>query len=154
MEPETTLKEWVRQHHVTWELGPWQELVEHRPATVGFELRLFGQHAPHSGASPGCDECAALHRKLRAIAFAAFPKEHRPTRYEVTPFDASFHLRPESAWTPEVQLAVRLVHREGYLAPLDECEKRCAGEIQEALRGLGVQPKTWSASRAATTLEG
>jgi hypothetical protein len=21
MEPETTLKEWARQHHVTWELG-------------------------------------------------------------------------------------------------------------------------------------
>lgn len=154
MEPETTLKDWVRQHHVTSELGPWKELVEHRPVTVGFELRLFGQHSPHSGASPGCGECVALYRKLRAIAFAAFPREHRPTKYEVAPFDAALHLRPESQWTPEVQLAVRLVHREGYLGPLDECEKRCAGEIQEALRGLGVQPKTWSASRAATILEG
>jgi len=149
MESEATLKEWVRQHRVTWELGAWQELVEHRSMTVGFELRLFGRHGPHSGANPGCQQCVSLHEKLRAIAFAAFPKEHRPTKYELEPFDASFHLRPESQWKPEVQLTVHIVHRDGYLRPLDECEKRCAEEIQKALRALGVQPKSWSDSRKA-----
>ena len=79
--------------------------------------------------------------------FAAFPKEHRSTKYEVEPFDASFHLRAESEWAPEVQLTVHIVHREGYLRPLDECEKRCADEIQKALRGLGVQPKSWPQTR-------
>lgn len=143
MEPEAALEDWIRQHRVTWELGPWQELVDQRPTTVGFELRLFAQHAPDAGAMPGCPECRSLHEKLRSVALAAFPKEHRPTQYEIEPFDASFHLRPESEWTPEVQLTVRLVHREGYLRPLDECEKRCADEIQRALRRLGVQPKKW-----------
>ena len=147
MEPEVTLKEWVRQHRVTWELGALQELVAHRPATVGFELRLFGQHGPHSGATPGCQQCVSLYEKLRSIALATFPKEHRPTNYEVEPFDASLRLRPESEWTPEVQLTVHIVHREGYLRPLDECEKRCADEIQRALRRLGVQPKSWSDAR-------
>jgi hypothetical protein len=147
MEPEVTLEDWVRLHHVTWELGPWQELVEHAPATVGFELRLFGRHGPDVHARPGCAECGALHGKLRAIALAALPKEHRPTKYEIEPFDASFHLRPQSYWTPEVQLTLRIVHREGYLRPVDECEERCAKEIQQALRALGVQPKTWSDSR-------
>ena len=60
MEAEATLEEWVRQHRVTWELGAWQELVDNRPTTVGFELRLFGQHGPHSGASPGCEQCVSL----------------------------------------------------------------------------------------------
>lgn len=147
MEPEATLKNWVRQHRVTWELGPWQELAEHRPMTVGFELRLFGRHEPHVHASPGCRQCVPLYERLRAIAVAALPKEHRPTRYQIEPFDAAFRLRPESEWTPEVQLTVHIVHREGYLRPLDECEKRCAEEIQLALRGLGVQPRTWSDSR-------
>lgn len=150
MEPETTLKHWVRQHRVTWELGAWQELVEHQPTTVGFELRLFGQHDPHVQASPGCPECISLHERLRAVAEAALPREHRPTRYEIEPFEAAFRLRPESEWKPEVQLTVRIVHREGYLRPLDECEKRCAEEIQLALRGLGVQPRTWSDSRKGT----
>jgi len=153
METEATLKEWVRQHRVTWELGAWQELAEHQVTTVGFELRLFGQHGPHSGASPGCEQCVSLHEKLRAIALAAFPKEHRPTKYEVEPFDASFRLRPESEWTPEVQLTVHIVHRDGYLRPLDECEKRCAEEIQKALRGLGVQPKSWSDTRRGVSPE-
>ena len=146
METNATLKEWVALHHVTWELGTWQEVVDHRVTAVGFELRLFGQHAPLVRPSPGCSECRPVFERLRAIAFAAFPKEHRATKYDIEPFDASFHLRPESAWRPEVQLCVHIVHREGYLRPLDACEKQCAEEIQAALRRLGVQPKRWSDS--------
>ena len=149
MEAEATLKDWVRDHRVTWEIAPLQELVDQRPATVGFELHLFGRHGADVHASPGCLECHTLHQRLRAIAAAAFPREQRPTRYEIEPFDASFHLRPEAQWTPEVQLTVRIVHGEGYLRPLDDCEKRCAEEIQSALRRLGVQPRTWSDARAA-----
>jgi hypothetical protein len=149
MEAEATLGHWVREHRVTWEIGPLQELVDQRPATVGFELRLFGRHDPDRQASPGCRECLSLHQRLRAIAAAAFPRDTRPTRYEIEPFDGSFHLRPESEWADEVQLTVRIVHGDGYLRPLDECEKRCAEEIQAALRRLGVQPRTWSDARAA-----
>jgi hypothetical protein len=144
MEPEATLRDWIRQHHVTWELGAWQELVDRHPTTVGFDLRLFGQHGRHVHASPGCRECVSLYEKLRAIALAAFPKEHRPTEYVIDPFQAALRMRPESEWAPEVQLTVHIVHRDGYLRPLDECEKRCAEEIQKTLRGLGVQAKSWS----------
>ena len=153
METEATLQEWVRQHRVTWELGAWQESVEHRVTTVGFELRLFGRHEPHVHASPGCSECVPVFERLRAIALASFPKEHRPTKYEVEPFHAALHLRPESEWKPEVQLTVHIVHREDYLRPLDECEKRCAEEIQKALRGLGVQPRSWSDTRRGVSPE-
>ena len=153
METEATLKEWVRQHRVTWELGSWQELVEHRVTTIGFELRLFGRHAPHVHRRPGCRECVPVFERLRAIALAAFPKEHRPTKYEVEPFHAALHLRPESEWKPEVQLTLHIVHREDYLRPLDECEKRCAEEIQKALRGLGVQPRSWSDTRRGVSPE-
>lgn len=151
MVPDATLEGWVREFRMTFELSPWQELVDRRPAPVGYELRLFARHAPHSGAMPGCQQCVSLHNKLRAIAVAAFPKEHRPTMYELQPFDASFHLRPESEWAPEVQLTVHIIHRDGYLRALDECEKRCADEIQKALRNLGVQPKTWSETRRAVS---
>src|SRR3972149_5716673 len=118
MEAEATLEEWVRQHRVTWELGAWQELVDNRPTTVGFELRLFGQHGPHSGASPGGEQCVSLYEKLRPLALAVFPTEHRPTKYEVGPFAASLHLRPESEWKPEVQLPVPTVPRSVTADPL------------------------------------
>jgi hypothetical protein len=106
MEPKAPLTNWVRQHKVTWEIGPWQEMVDHHATVVGFELRLFGRHGPHARVMAGCPECVDLHGKLRTIAVAAFPTEQRPTQYEVEPFDASFHLRPESHWEPEVQLTV------------------------------------------------
>ena len=149
MEAQATLAHWVREHRVTWEIGPLQELVDYRPATVGFELRLFGRHDPGLKASPGCQACLVLHQRLRAIAAAAFPRDERATRYEIDPFDGSFHLRPETEWADEVQLSVRIVHRDGYLRPLDECEKRCADEIQSALRRLGAQQRVWSDARAA-----
>jgi hypothetical protein len=151
MAAETALEDCVRRHHVTWELGPWQELVDRRPTAVGFELRLFGQHDPETHASPGCGACASLHRKLRDIAAAVLPKEARPTEYRVEPFDASLHMRPEGAWKPEVQLSVHIVHRHGYLQAVDECEKRCVDEIQSALRGLGVQPRTWRDAAAGAS---
>lgn len=122
MEPEAMLKRWVQQHRVSWELGPWQEMVDRQVTTVGFELRLFGQHEPQVHPSPGCHQCVPLRERLRAIALAALPKEHRPTRYDIEPFDASFHLRSESRRRSEVQLTVHIVHREGFLRPLDECE--------------------------------
>jgi hypothetical protein len=148
MELDSTLKEWVREHRVTCELGAWQELVESRVTTVGFELRLFGRHDPHLQVNPGCHKCVAVFDRLRAIALAAFPKEHRPTTYEIDPFDASFHLRPEAEWSPEVQLAVHIVHRDGYLRPVDDCERKCVEEIRNNLGRLGVQARTWSESRA------
>ena len=147
METTATFREWVLKHSVTWEVGAWQELVERQVTTVGFELRLFGRHEPGVHAGTGCDNCVPVFERLRAIALATFPKEHRPTRYEVEPFDASLHYRPESEWTPEVQLTVHVVHREDYLRPVDACERRCAEEIQQALRGLGAQPRTWSNTR-------
>lgn len=152
METVATIKEWVLMHKVTWEVGPWQELSEHQVMTVGFELRLFGQHEAHTHATAGCDNCASVFERLRAVALAALPKEHRPTTYVVEPSDGSFHHRPESGWTPEVQLTVHIVHREDYLSPVDACERRCAEEIQQALRGLGVQPKTWSNTRRRATM--
>ena len=81
-------------------------------------------------------------------ALGAFPRDERPTRYEIEPFDVSFHLRSESAWTPEVQLAVHIIHGERYLRPVDDCDRRCAAEIQANLRRLGVQPQRWSEGRA------
>ena len=149
LETAETLGSWIREHHVTWEVSPWQEIVGHSPTAVGFEVRLYARHAPGRIPDPGCDLCAALHEKLRAIALSVLPKEPRPTQYTIEPFKASLHLRPEGHWDPEVELVMHIVHREEYLRGVDDCEKRCAGEIQDGLRGLGVQPKSWHDSRGA-----
>ena len=143
-----TTTAWIRDHKVTWEMSPWQEIADRRSVTVGFELRLLARHTADQHPAPGCHACVSVYEGLRAIARQAFPPGAAASLYEIEPFDASFHLRPEGQWTPEVQLAVHIVHRAGYLRPVDECEKRCVELIKKNLEALGVQPKTWSDARA------
>jgi hypothetical protein len=135
---------WIREHRVTSEFGRLIELVEHQPVSIGFELRLFARHAAQERIMPGCERCRDLYQQLCRVAQAAFPRGGRATRYEIDPFDAAFHLRPEASWLPEVQLTVHIVHREGYLGAVDDCQKACADEMRKGLGRLGVQERTWS----------
>lgn len=144
MNTEDTLRRWIRDHRICWEIAPLIEMNDGARMQVGFELRLFARHRPECHPAPGCPECRDLYEKLRVLAITVFPTETRPTRYDIAPFDASFHLRPESEWLPEVQLTVLIVHRDGYLMPVDACEGRCAKEIQESLHRLGARPKAWT----------
>jgi hypothetical protein len=137
------LRLWIRDHRVCWEIGPLTEHDGHASRPVGLELRLFASHAADADAAPGCAVCVELHQTLRAVALLALPEEPRPSRYEFEPFDSSFHMRPESGWRPEVQLVLRIVHGHDFFAPVDECERRCAAEIQDRLRCFGVQPRAW-----------
>ena len=149
VETEATLKEWVREGRVTWEIANMGEQVEHSRVNVGFEVRLFAQHPDGKSVDPGCEDCQELFGRLRTIAESVFPKGQRPTRYDIDSFDSSLHHRAESHWTPEVQLTIRIEHREGHFQEVDECEKRCAEEIQAGLKALGVQPRTWNERRSA-----
>lgn len=111
---------------------------------VGFELNLFGRLQERATLGPrGFSECIALHQKLKEIALSALPKEVRPSRSEIDSYRASMYFRPQSGSMPEVQLTVRVLHRERYFDPIDDCEIRCAGEIQDSLRALGAQPNAW-----------
>lgn len=152
MESETTLKQWVQEHRVAWETARWHEMVGREATAVGFELRLFGQHKTPAHPNPGCRECVALHSRLSAIVKSVLPQDRRVTEFEIEPFDASFHLRPESDWVAEVELTVHIVHREDHLRPVDECQRRCTEVIQKGLAALGVRPRAWS--RATPSLSG
>lgn len=145
------LTAWAQQHEVTWELSPWHEMAAGRVTSVGLELRLFARHDAEAHPSPGCALCVNLYEQLRQLAMTCLPTEPHATRYDIDPFDSAFHLRPEHHWIPEIQVALHITHRDGYLAPLDECEKRCADEIQRALRRLGAQPRVWSEMSVAKT---
>ena len=138
------LQSWIREHKVCWELLPHWMSDRGNRVQVGFELNLFAQHGPSVLASPGCPKCQDLFRVLQQIAQAALPTENRPTRYEICPFDSSFHLRPETRMKNEVQLTLLLIHRENVLDPVDDCEHKCATEIEERLKELGAQRRVWS----------
>jgi hypothetical protein len=58
MEPKSVtvnLGTWIHDHRVTWDADPWLEMVDHKPASIGFELRLFARAANHQHPTLSCD---------------------------------------------------------------------------------------------------
>ena len=146
---EEVLRDWIQEHSVCWESSPMVEMYEGRRTQVGFELNLFGRHPAlvHS-ASGRNSEGLALYQKLKAIALFSLPSEIRPSRYEIDPYHAALHFRPENGLTPEIQLTIRVLHREQYFDPIDACESRCANEITARLCALGAQKCVWNTRSA------
>lgn len=141
---EETLKQWVRQHQVTWEVSPQREMVDGASLrVVGYEVRLYGL-VPSETGSPGCEECVGTYERLRAIAMASLPADGGHTRCEVERFDSSLHMRPDSEWRPEIELTIHLTHRRAYASPPDALEKEATEAIQDRLKRLGAQPGRWT----------
>ncbi len=134
---EEPLADWVRAHHVCWDVAP-----SRRPGEgghPGFELTLLALCGSRRGIDPARPECHATYERLAAIAARALPAA---VPHHVEPYDAAVHLRPESAFAPEVELIV-----EAFPDPADAQGVRAS--MEEALRRLGVKAKTWSEAAAA-----
>jgi hypothetical protein len=139
-----SLRAWIREHRVCWELSPRYEVHEHRLIQVGFELALFARQPDTFEEAPGSEACRRHYEMLREVALAALPKDAHSARCELEPFDASVHLRRETSWALELELKVLILRRDATFGNVDQDERRYAEEIQEALRRLGAQPRTWS----------
>ncbi len=57
--------------------------------------------------------------------------------YEIRVFDASIHYSSQRRFRPEVILAIKIMHREGFDHPTDSCEVRVLNEMEENLKNLG-----------------
>jgi hypothetical protein len=78
---------------------------------------------------------------LRRIATEAVPREVRPTRVALEPFEPALYDSAEVPGADEVRLDVRLTHRDRYDAPIDACEDRCLREIRARLKQIGVRER-------------
>ena len=143
---ERALQDWIRAHRVTWERQPHYELAGPKRVHVGYDVRLFARHPQPLHDDPGCAECVRIHRTLCDVASAALPETGPTTGVSIEPFHPMFALRPESDWAPEVEVAVE-VFQPGAVAPSDSDEDACVRRMEDELRRLGVQPRTWRAPR-------
>jgi hypothetical protein len=142
------VRAWIEEHRVCWELAPRVELHDHQRVQVGFDLTLLARHSPTTVDAPGCDECYRHYEMLREIALLALPKGIHPTQCAFSAFDAAHHMRPETRWAPEVQLTIEITHRADTFGGVDDDERRCGAEIEEALRQLGVRLRVWSTAES------
>lgn len=111
---------------------------------VGYELILSGMHAPGEHPPlPGCDLCREVYEDLKRIAEWILPREHRPSVYEVGPYEPVIRKSTRRRLRDEVTLSIRILHRHHFEAPIDTCETRCLGEMRERLRELGAGDGQW-----------
>jgi hypothetical protein len=67
------------------------------------------------------------------------PKEERPSKYEVSIFDQAIRYSAAHGNRPDVQLTIRILHREHWDNPIDECETRCLKEMEDRLSEIGAR---------------
>ena len=137
------LKKLVKRHRICWEVFPEYVYVNQKRLQTGFRLELIGTHgAGVDHPEPGCVRCQDVFGALRVVANWILPNEERLSMYEIGPFDTSIHYDRLRRNRPDIILAIRIMHRDGF-APVDPCEELCLKEMQQKLKGLGAPEQVW-----------
>lgn len=138
------LREFVRQHKVTWGAQPLTAMNGPERVQVGHELELRAHHdADGVHSSMECSNCAELYLQLKKLAETALPCPDQSTRVEIGPFDGSLRLDPSEGLQPRVVLRIQILHSDDYFQPIDDCQNRCLKEIEDRLAVFGVQHGHW-----------
>lgn len=145
LDPDLTrIRELVRRHQVCWEVYPKTLSVAHGLRQVGYELELFGTRGkPKVPIVPGREEYRAIYQDLLEIARWIAPREARPARLEIEPYEVALNFSPKRKFRDDVRLAIDIVHREGFDRPIDECEVRCLRDMKRKLKEAGARPEQW-----------
>lgn len=138
------LKELVRRYRICYEVWPEYEMVGGQKSQIGLALELSGTHEPDiANPEAGCIHCRRIFAAMRDVAEAILPPEGRPSRYEQGPYDQSIHHSHARGDRPDVSLTVRILHREDFHKPLDDCQERCLEEMLRNLKNLGASEVRW-----------
>lgn len=116
---------------------------------VGYEMVLSGIHARGSHPPlPGCDLCRDVYDDLKKVAEWILPREHRASFYEIEPYRPVIRATRMRKLREEVSLSIRILHRDHYDDPIDECETRCLVEMEARLKQIGASEGEWKPDEA------
>lgn len=143
-----SIKELVQRFRVCWEVYPEQALTEKDVRKIGFSLELYGTPEETSeGGSAVFSRNEAVALALRQIASWILPQEKRPSWYELDVESQSVSYSRQRGERPDVRATIRILHRNNWDQPIDECELRCLNEMERALNELGACQGAWRAAR-------
>lgn len=133
------LRELVEKHTIRYEVYFDLDNVGGHIVQTGFELDLLASHDHGlTRFTPGCDLCKSTFHDLHEIAMWIMPRDQRDSEYVVEPFDRGLYMDAKHKLRPEVRLAIKIEHRGQKGRPLDACEWRCLGDMEDSLQELGV----------------
>ena len=139
---ETTpmvLREHVERFRVCWESRPEYLYVRGERRQIGFVLELAGTHEPGvEHPEPGCEHCQRVFAALRDIADWILPREKRPSVYDIGCYEQAIRHSSAHQNRPDIILTIRILHRNDFEQPADECQSRCLEEMTQRLTELGA----------------
>ncbi len=135
----TGLHEFVRRHHVHYEVEPEEVSQGGQRELVGVRLRLLATHERARLDAPGCPACVDLLRELGSFADRVVGEAGIAERAETIPATRKLYQSSEDRSADEVALTIRVrcdapEHRQPGAG-----EDRCLAGVRERLRELGVE---------------
>ena len=136
---QRALHDFVRAHHVHYEVEPEEVADGRRRELVGVRLRLLAVHATEKVAAPGDPPATELLGELQAFADRVAAEAGLAGRAEAIPAARKLYQSEEERDADEVALTLR-VHCEApeHRQP-GAGEDRCLATLRDRLAELGVQ---------------
>ncbi len=138
-----SIRKWVQDHEVCWELAPNVEMVKGEGVVqVGFELSVYAQveHAAEA-------EIATIFEKTEQLVEQVMPQSEIPLLCKIGAFDHARHLRKETGYAAEVCVPIELSFTDPRHRPGSKEVDACVRPIEARLRDLGLKPRAWDSRR-------
>ncbi len=134
----TQLHEFVRQHHVHWEIEPEEVADGDRRELVGVRLRLLARHERARLDAPGCPACVDLLKELSSFADRVVGAAGVAERAETIPATRKLYQASEDRNADEVALTIRVrceipEHRRPGAG-----QERCLAAVADRLAEVGA----------------
>jgi hypothetical protein len=131
-------REFVRAHHVHYEVEPEAVDAPDRREVTGWRVRLYATHGEEKLEDPACARCVELRRELQGFAQTLVPPDAEDRAEVVTGATPRIYRSTEVPDADEVHVTLRVLcgtpeHRRGGAR-----EERCLRPIADRLAALGV----------------
>ncbi len=135
----SALVDFVRSHHVHYEVEREEVAEGQRRELVGLRLRLLATHEREHLGAPGCPSCVELLRELTAFADRVVGEAGLAERAETIPATRKLYQASGDRNADEVALTIRVRCE----APEDRRpgaagEERCLAAVRDRLADVGV----------------
>jgi hypothetical protein len=139
---DAAFRAFAQENRVSAEISPHFEIDDHNTIQTAFDLTLFAARPTACRGDPACELCLRVREELAALARRVIPPG---AHYSLHPFSASFHLRREADWAPEIELIVEILPRDRGpgLEQVDDSARRVVAAVREHLARLGVASDAW-----------
>jgi hypothetical protein len=131
-------REFVREHHVHYEVEPEEVVAPGRREVTGYRVRLFATHGEERLGDPACPRCLELRHALQELARGLVPPDGDDRAEVVSGAAPRIYQSREVPGADEVHVTLRVLCGSPEHLSAQAPAERCLAPITERLARLGV----------------